>query len=407
MRMASFLLLLAGTLAGSSARLSAQPAPPRVEIAQVTLREIPATLLLVATVQPARRSVIASEVAGLAIEVPVREGDTVQIGQLLCRLNGDTLALELAAAQSRLQALEARATELRNGTRPEDITRLKALYEEAKATLERWSFEMNRIRNLYGEQVAGQKEVYETQALVKGAEQQAEAAKAMYEMGCKGSRQEEIDRAVCEVAEQTSVVARLQRNLEKTEIRAPFGAIVARLSTEVGQWVTQGGPVVQIVDLSTVLVRVHVPESAVGFAVAGSPAQVLVDALGRTFDGTVKHVIPQADEAARTFPVDIEVANADGALKAGMFARATVIAGPAQPRLAVPKDAIVQRQGVNYVMIIQPGPSGTLAVPLPVELGASCETWIAIAAPGISENSSVVVRGNEGIYLPTPVTVAE
>ncbi len=399
--------VILASLALALAALGQGPPPALVEAVQAEMREIPATLTLVATVQPVRRSVIAAEVAGLVVEVPARQGDAVQAGQALCKLDDDVMSLQLAEARGRLSALDARLAELQNGTRPEELRRLKSLYEEAAAVLERWSFEMERIRSLYGEHNAGQKEVYETKALLKGAEEKAEGARAMYEMGQKGPRQEEIDRAAFEVAEQKSVVARLERDVSKCAIRAPYAGVVVRLATETGQWIDQGGPVVELIDLSSVLVRVSVPESAVNYAAPGTPARVAIDALKTTFDGTVKHVIPQAQEGARTFPVEIEVANPDGMLKAGMFARATVIAGPAQKMVAVPKDAIVQRHGVSYVMVVQPGQQGTMAVPTPIELGASSETWIGVTGGGIDENSRVVVRGNEGIYFPSPVVVAE
>lgn len=368
-------------------------------------KEIPATITLVATVEPVRRSRVASEMAGLVEEMPVRQGDHVNAGDVLCGLNDDTLSSVLAEASARLEALKAYHEELVTGTRPEVLDRLKAMVDEAEAEVARWDAEMTRVSALYSEADSNEKEVYDTRADYAVAKHRKQAADAAYREAVAGPRAEVIAKARHDVAEQQAVVNRAQTDLDKATIRAPFGGYVVARGVEIGEWVPVGGTVVEIVDLGRVLVTVDAPESGLPHMKVGDPARVEVDALGRAFRGTIRHIIRQADPTARTFPVEIEVDNADGHLAAGMFARATVPSGAAAETVAVPKDAIVERNGVAYVAPIMPGSQGEpTAMLMPVTVGAEIGEWVAITSGNVQAGTQVITRGTERI-MPFPMAV--
>jgi multidrug efflux pump subunit AcrA (membrane-fusion protein) len=339
--------------------------------------------------------------------MPVRQGDLVEKGQLICRLNDDTLRLQLAGEEASAQALAAALEELENGTRPEELARLKAEYEAAQAIAVKWDFELKRVQALYDSQQAGAKEFQDALGDQLSAHNMMLAAKAAYDLGLAGPRKEVVAQARYSLAAQKAEVERLRTDLAKTRIVAPYkGHIVAR-NTEVGNWISVGGSVVEMVDLSAVLVRVNTPEKAIPFATSGSPASVHIDALGRSFSGAVKHVIAQADITARTFPIEVEVANPDYAMKSGMFARATIVTGPEMETVAVPKDAISRQMGATFLAMVVPGQGGQLmAIPTPVTVGLDIGDWVAITSGNVPPGADVVIRGNEMISLmmaPSPV----
>jgi RND family efflux transporter MFP subunit len=169
--------------------------------------------------------------------------------------------------------------------------------------------------------------------------------------------------------------------------------------------VDQGGEVFDLVDLSTVRVRVAVPESIIGFCQVGALAQVSVEALGKVYPGRISRVIPDADERARTFPVEIDLANAAGELKAGMFVRSAVPSGPKAERLVVPKDAVVVRGPLSMIYVVRGSEEGRMAVPTPVEILSEVMDHVAVQAQGLSSGDQVVVRGNEYMFGPTAVSV--
>lgn len=352
--------------AGTTAAL-AQGGPTKVVVARAALVEVEPTMRLTGTILPRRRSIVASEVAGIVEELPVDRGDRVKQGDLLCKLRD---IIRVAAHQEAI----ARRDELAD------------TFEERKALLAKAEFERRRITALFETDRSTEKEMID--------------ARADYDATHRRMKQAEHA-----VTAQEAVVRVLEENLRRTEIRAPFDGHIVMRRTEVGAWVEQGGEVVDMVDLSVVRVRVNAPESIVVHCTIDDPALVTVSALGEDFPARITRVVPDADERARTFPVEIDIENEDGRLRAGMFVQAAVPSGKKEPRLIVPKDAVLVRGSMRSLFVIRDGEQGPMAMPLPVEVFAEIEDKVAVDAPGLADGDRVVVRGNEYMFAPSPVLI--
>lgn len=387
----------------------------KVVVEEARMVRSPATITLVGTITPFRTSRVASKGAAKAEEVPVRQGDTVVAQAVLCQLDDATMVQSLHESKALLASRQARHEELLAGTRPQELRRLEALWRQAQSSLDRWRKEMERVDRLYTGESSNEKEVYDTRAGLLVAEAEAEAARAAYELGVEGARKEEIARAAFEVAEQEAVVKRVEHDLAKLTIRAPFAGHVSQRLVEIGEWVDTGDAVVELIELSRVLARVDVPETALPFQRVDGEAKVHVEAVGRTLEGRIRYIVPLADRAARTFPVEIELDNADGSLAAGMFVRVSLPAGENREYVAVPKDAVVVRDGVAYVGLVtpnpragQPGEAAWMAMLLPVTVGMDVEDWITITSDNVRAGMRVAVRGNELLMpFPSPVVLVD
>ena len=147
----------------------AQPVT-KVVVAEARMVEAPATITLVGTLMASRQANVSSEVEGIVSQMPVRQGDLVKKGDVLCVLNTDVLRYQLLEAEARLGALRAQHEELLAGTRKEDLRRLKALMEEAEADFKRWEAEMTRVESLYqGSQFQRQGDVRYQSGFSEGA----------------------------------------------------------------------------------------------------------------------------------------------------------------------------------------------------------------------------------------------
>jgi len=242
--------------------VSAQMPTFKVRVGTARTVEAPDTTTLVGTAYAARLSRVASAIAGIVDEMPVRQGDRVETGDVLCRLNADTLRWQLVEAKSKRDALRARYDELRAGTRKEDIEALRAALDEARADFDRWRFEVERVERLYSGSDSNAKELNDARAEYAIAEQRVAAAKAEYEKGVAGPRPFEVDKAKHDVSAQDALVKRLERDIEKSVIHAPFSGSIVDRFVELGEWVGAGDQVVEVAELTTMLVRVDAPESA-------------------------------------------------------------------------------------------------------------------------------------------------
>lgn len=395
-----------------------------VVAAPIVERDVPASLRLVGTVTPQRRAVVAAEVSGIVLEFPDCEGKRFRQGEVICRLDPEVTSIRLDEARAQLGALEAQLAELESGTRPEVVQKQIAVVEEARAMYEKWEFERERVRGLFDGGRSSEKELTETEKQYRAAERRLAAEMKELERWQNGPRKEEIARARFDVAAQSAVVARLARELARTEIRAPFDGFVVAKRTEVGEWVNAGfgsSAVAEMVAIDTVRVRCDVPEAAIAFATVGSGATIEVESLGRTLSAAIARVIPLAAAAARTFPVEIDVANPDYAMLPGMFVWVHVPAGPPGKRLLASKDAIVTRGTSKEVFVIRESPAlpapgspadsagpapAMMALPMAVTTGLEVGGDVEISAPGLRAGDLLVIRANERLMGPTPVTVA-
>ena len=109
---------------------------------------------------------------------------------------------------------------------------------------------------------------------------------------------------------------RAELDLEYMTIRAPFAGALQARSVEVGDFVTRGDPVATYVDNRTIIVSADLSEFDARFVNVGDAAEAEL-ATGESVRGRIRYVAPVADEATRTFAVELEVDNTDGQLRAG------------------------------------------------------------------------------------------
>lgn len=119
---------------------------------------------------------------------------------------------------------------------------------------------------------------------------------------------------------------RIEVDLANTRITAPFDGALQERMVEVGDYVAIGDPVASFVDIDTLIVSGSVSETERANLEVGSTAQAELTT-GQTVEGTVRYIDPVADEATRTFRIELEVPNEDHALPAGVTAQIHLPAG--------------------------------------------------------------------------------
>jgi RND family efflux transporter MFP subunit len=350
-----------------TASLARGQAPPQmVMVAPVELRPVELTQPLVASVHPVTSTVVAAEQEGVVEERMFDEGQRVEKGAVLVRVNTDLLEKERDAAAA------ARET-------------AKAQLQAAKAEYENAEREAKRLTDLFEQRVAPEKEY-------RDALTRREMFGAM------------VARSTAQVAEKTAEAERLETAMAKAQTHSPLEGVIAKRYVEVGQWIEKGAAVADLLQLDPLFVEVNVPEEVITRVAKGDPAQVRIDALGQqSYTGTVDQILPQADPASRTFRVKILLPNPEFKIWPGFFARATLTSRSEAPQFVVPRDAVVTRGTESNVVVARDvktgqgpmGPSTTgTAVLVPVKVGRSDSTSVSVAGD-LKQGDLAVTRGNE------------
>lgn len=373
-----------------------QPPAP-VEGAKVEEGAFVQPIRLTGSVEPLRRTTLATELEGFLEQLMADEGDPVAEGQALGRVRIRPLELELERARADEAAAQAAYDELKSGFRVEDVRIDEAELAQAQAELRKAERDLERADRLFSTGAIGEEAFDEAQRAVSTAQARLQARQAELDRSRAGYRDEEVKQAEATLSARKAEVALLQDRLQRATVRAPFDGVITRKLTEEGAWLGEGDPVFEIVQIDPVRVRLNVPDKYFSQMKVGNPVTNLtLDPYpNETFEGTVSQVIPQADERSRAFPVRIDVANGEGRIVPGMIARVTLDPATAAERsVVVPRDAIVAQGPMPVVFRINPGDSGFEVERLEVEAGRFFGGSVEVFGD-LRPGDVVVIRGNE------------
>jgi membrane fusion protein, multidrug efflux system len=186
-------------------------------------------------------------------------------------------------------------------------------------------------------------------------------------------------------------LARLQ--LSHTELRAPFAGVVAERHVRVGQNLASGTTAFRIVDATRLRAELHAPERQLSRLRPGQPVVLSVDALpGRSFAARVARIAPTIDARTATFKLTVELPDAGGELKPGMFARVGVIFEQRSNVLSIPAAALLENSREPTVFVVDNG----VAAPRRVSLGLTHDGRIEILN-GLRDDDQVVISGQNSL----------
>jgi RND family efflux transporter MFP subunit len=339
-------LLLLGVALPTAAQEKGGPPPALVTVSEIREGMVDPEAEFVGTVYYPEVSEVSSEVSGSVVNVNFDEGDRIRRGNLLVRLDAELLGKTLASTRS--------------------------THEQTLAELERATLDLKRIEKLYREDSIAEQVYDENRFRVKSLEKKGESLKADVE--------------------------RLEVELSKKRIRAPFDGVVLKKHVERGEWLSPGTAVATLARDDTMDVVVEVPGDVLPFVRKGR--RVRVRTAGKEIQGTVSAIVPRGDISTRTFPVKIRVPNRFSLIE-GMEARVGIPSGRKEKTLLVPRDALVTTMGQTVVYTVVDEKAKKVQVTVTRYVGKE----VAIRSDGLKTGMVVMIKGNERIRDGQPVSV--
>lgn len=200
----------------------------------------------------------------------------------------------------------------------------------------------------------------------------------------------DVDSARAELGVSEARLASARAQLQKTTIVAPFGGVIGLREVSVGEVVSPGQALVNLVRLDPMEVDFSLPESELARVAVGQPVQVTVDAFaGETFTGQVTAIEPVIDVNSRSTRLRARVDNSDYRLRPGLFARVSLGVGDAgATAILIPEQALMQEGDTRFVYVVRDGK----AMRAVVTTGERLPGRIAIAK-GLSVGDQVITAG--------------
>jgi membrane fusion protein (multidrug efflux system) len=210
----------------------------------------------------------------------------------------------------------------------------------------------------------------------------------------------DLDTAQAALRVDEARAASARTRLEKTRIRAPFQGSIGLREVSIGEVVSPGQALVELVRLDPIEVDIRVPERELGRMALGQEVQLSLDSFpNRSFSGRIVAIAPSIDLSGRSGAVRARLANPDSALRPGLFARVAIVRSIRAKALLVPEQAIWPQGEQKMVFRVEDG----IAKAVVVELGARQPGWVEIVR-GLKIGDEVVVAGQMKLHDGAPVS---
>ena len=242
-----------------------------------------------------RQVSLAFEQGGRLTEVLAEEGDIVEQGRLLARVDVTGLTLEADRLRAQIAAQEQNLLKMRRGNRPEEIARAEAALRTAEASLEQARRNDSRMASLRrGNSVSEQERENARTALRVAQGQRDEAAHALALLR-EGYREEDIAMAAAQLDEAKAALAVVEHNISLGSLYAPTTAMVTSRLLEPGDMASSATPVFLLSLTSPKWVRAYVTETQLGRIRSGMQADIFTDSFPEAVPGRVGYISPTAE----------------------------------------------------------------------------------------------------------------
>lgn len=375
-----------------------------IETETVTQRPAISKLYVTGAVElnPEKTEMATPLVGGRIERVYFGVGDNVQKGAVLAIISSPQLAQmhgKLHEAKTRYELAVRNLSRVQKAENRSAVLQAKAKLDEADATLKRTK-KLIELGAGAGKDLISAETAYRT-------------AKAEYDFQTNIALNRELQEAKAEVEtsqvdlrhigdEMRSLGVPVEisgdddhrKDTSLVSVRAPLSGVITERKFNAGAGVEAATPIFAISNLSTVYVIANVPESNIAKLNIGAVAEIRSPNIGN-LDGRVSYIDPQLDETTRTARVRVEVANASGKLRAGMFTEVGFYAGTTAAtgeELAVRSSAI-QREGDKTIVFIPKDDEPGAFEVREVEIGGEAEGY-TIILKGLEIGEKVVTKGS-------------
>jgi len=380
-----------------------------VSVAKAAVRTVPSYFAATGSFIAEESSDVAPAIGGRVAATPVDVGDYVKKGNAICVLEQRDAELKLDQARaSREQAkfflsqAQSRVGWSGDGSfNPElvpEVAASRAAYQSALASAELAAADAQRYANLVksGDVSQSNYEKYKTQQ--KTAEAAADSARKQYEAQVNAARQNyrAIEAAQASLAAAESQLAQAEKNVQDTVIRAPFDGYITERPVSVGQWVSTNNKVATVALISTLKLRLQVPEQRAAEVKSGMGVTARVAAYpNRDFSGEVHAVVPSVDPNSRAFTVEARFDNPKAELLPGMFANAKLMLSDSERAVFVPESSVFYdgTTDANHIYSVREG-----VARLNVVLKGDSEGDQVRVLSGLAGDETVIVDNHAGLF---------
>jgi len=287
---------------------------------------------------------VSTEVAGTVISANIDLGREVLAGEVLIKLDDRELQLARDRAESALKQTEAQL-----GLDPSKPNIIPP--DEQIATVR------TAIANRDDAKVKfAQSQELVSKGLVPRTDLDTNETRLKVTEAVLQSTLESVRSLKASLQDRRAALQLAQKKIEDATVKSPVNGVVSERLVQRGEFIRENTQIVTIVQLNPLQLRTAVQENFSNLIRPNLPVQFVVEPFpGQTFNGRIANISPSIDQQTRTFPVEVQVENANRKLKPGFFAKGIILTERDTNVMALPEEAVSTLAGVSSVFVIDNG----------------------------------------------------
>ena len=379
------------------------PSPPTVVAVQTTKakRQTISDIVIVGgTLYPLHQADISPKISAPVQKFYVNRGDHVHRGQLLAVLENKDLAAAASASEGAFDQAQANYTAVTATTLPEQIQTAELNVQNAQANLTAQQKLYDSNLWLYQQHALARKMLDQAEVALTTAKSQYLTAKKHIDNLRTTGKTEQLNAAKGQLESIRGQHLAATAQLNYSQLRSPIDGVIADRSVYPGGMATAGTPLITVMDVSKVVVRLHVPQPQAALLKLGNKATLHVPGLKNGVPAKITVISPALDPNSTTVQIWVEAPNPNHDLQPGTSVEVSMTAKVVPDALVVPASAILTASnGTTSVMVVR---SDSRAYSQEVTTGIADNGNMQILS-GLKAGDEIVATGAYGLPDKTKV----
>ncbi len=277
------------------------------------------------------------KVSGRIVSRFYEEGDWIDQGKVLAKLDDEDLRNRLEVARATLMSAQARLGKLLAGSRPEEVRQAEANLHQAQFDLGNKQIQYERMKSLYERSVIPKEAFDNAETGFKVAQAAVQVATENYRLVKEGPRKEDIEDAKAQVEQARASVKLNETQLSYATLYSPISGVVLVKSGEIGEVVNPGTSILTLADVGNVWLKAYIPETDLSKVKWGQEVIVTTDVrpekkyrgrisfISSQAEFTPKQIQTEKERVTLVYRIKVDISNKDHELKPGMPADGRIL----------------------------------------------------------------------------------
>lgn len=361
-----------------------------VKVIQAKLGSISTTVDYPGELDVDKQVSISPKSPGKIQSLNVKVGSSVKNGDTLFTLDSSSLQAQLEQQQASVDSANASLNKTQSSGVEQPVVQAQQSLETAQINYNDAKTSYDRTQSLYSAGAVSKQDLDTASTKLNTASAALSAAQQNLSLLQQKVGPESVAVAQAQVDQAKAGLKSIQSQIDDTIIKAPISGIVSAVNIHEGEISSATEPSITILDLSSTIVKVNLPDSMLSKIKLGQSIDITIpSAKNKKISGTIDNIASNIDSKTQKYLVKIKIDNSDGSLKPGMFSKISLSDTKKDDILVAPNEAIKVENGVSYLYTVKNNKIKKISV----NTGLSDDKNTEIVSSGIKSGDNIVLGG--------------